>query len=61
MKRYTIAYRYVIFDYVEVEAKSLEEAKELAFDITYPSHEYITQCASFEIDEQETQAINENI
>ena len=58
MKTYTIAYRYVIFDYVEVEAKSLEEAKELAFDITYPSHEYITQCTSFEIDEQETQAIN---
>jgi len=59
MKTYTVAYRYVIFDYVEVEATSLEEAKKMAFDITYPSHEYITQCASFEIDEQETQAIND--
>ena len=58
MKTYKIAYSYVSHGEVTVEAESLEQAKEFAYEASFNAdHEYLDE-ASFDIDEERTNVLN---
>jgi hypothetical protein len=56
--KYHIAYEYKLHGTIEVEATSLDEAKELAAELSVnnPDEHYVDD--SFEIDEDETRWLN---
>lgn len=59
MKTYKIAYNYTLYGTVNVEANSLEEAKELAMQLSIDNREnehYLDE--SFQIDEDGTACYN---
>lgn len=59
MKTYQIAYNYSLYGIVHVEASSLEEAKELAMQLSIDnSHNEHYLDESFQIDEEGTACYN---
>lgn len=59
MKTYKIAYRYVTRGEVNVEAESLEQAKELAYEASLqPNLEYMDD-STFVVDEEVTDVLNQ--
>ena len=59
MKTYKIAYRYVTRGEVNVEAESLEQAKELAYEASWqPNLEYMDD-STFVVDEEATDVLNQ--